>query len=140
MVSTRLLPYTLLLFWVWVPLTLTAASRQIQTANPQDNSSQPVPTQSSARISGHVYRTDTGEPLSDALVSLEPQEAVFHRAFPQARTEPDGSFVFPEATPGDYNIDASAFGFLGKTYGADGPQIRPKTISLKPSQSIEGID
>ncbi len=140
MVSTRLLPYTLLLFWVLYPLTLAAASRQIQTADQQDSSSQQVPTQSSARISGHVYRADTGEPLSDAVVFLEPQEAVLHRAFPQARTEPDGSFVFPEAAPGDYNIDASAFGFLGKTYGVDGPQSRPKTVSLKPSQSIKGID
>jgi len=80
MVSTRLLPYTLLLFWVLYPLTLAAASRQIQTADQQDSSSQQVPTQSSARISGHVYRADTGEPLSDAVVFLEPQEAVLHRA------------------------------------------------------------
>src|ERR1700730_5384787 len=112
MFSTRLLPHTfLLLFCVWSPLTLTATSRQTQAASPQDNSSQQVPNEFHTRISGHVYRADTGEPLSDAVVLLEPQEALFHRAFPQVRAEHDGSFVFSQVPPGDYNIDANAFGF-----------------------------
>jgi len=143
MSRARLLPYMLLLLLplcVLYPIMLTAASGQIQAADPQGNSSQQGPIQSPARISGHVYRADTGEPLSDAVVALEPQQPAFHGAFPQARTESDGSFVFAEAAPGVYNIDANAVGFLGKTYGVDGPQSRPKTVSLKPNQSIEGID
>jgi hypothetical protein len=119
------------------PLNLIAASGQIQVGDPQGNSSQQVPIQSPARISGHVYRADNGEPLSDARVSLAPLGGGF---FPQARTEPDGSFVISGAAPGVYDIEADAVGFLGKSYGMDGPQSRPRTVTLKPGQIIEGID
>jgi hypothetical protein len=122
------------------PFALVAASSQFHSAEPQDNSSQQVPNQSPARISGHVYRADTSEPLFDAVVVLEPQRSAVRGTFPQARTESDGSFVFSDVAPGTYNVHANAHGFLGKTYGLTEPLSRPKTVSLKPSQSIEGID
>ena len=118
------------------PISAIPASDQIQAPDLQGNSQQ-VPIQSPARISGHVYRADTGEPLSDAVVSLEPLENGF---FPQARTKSDGSFVISKAAPGVYNIEANAVGFLAKSYGMDGPQGRSRTVTLKPSQIIEGID
>jgi hypothetical protein len=141
MLGTRLIPYVLLtLPCIFSPLELIAASSQIQATDLQANSSQQVPNKSPARISGHVYRADTGEPISDAVVSLEPLQTASSGAFPQARTESDGSFVFPQVAPGTYNIEADAVGFLGKSYGVDGPQSRPQLVSLKASQNIEGIN
>src|SRR6266478_5909653 len=112
MVSTRLLPnMALVLLCNFCPLGLIAASSQIEAADSQGNLSQQLPIQSPARISGHVYRADTGEPLSDAVVSLDPQQTAFNGFFRQARTESDGSFVISEAAPGVYNIEANAGGF-----------------------------
>jgi hypothetical protein len=117
-----------------------AASPQPHPVGSLNDSTQQAPSQSPARISGHVYRADTGEPISDAVVSLEPQQTAFNGFFPHARTESDGSFMISEAPPGVYSIDANAVGFLPKSYGVDGPQSRPKPVSIKPSQIIDGID
>jgi hypothetical protein len=103
-------------------------------------SPQQKPAGTPGEISGHIYSADTGEPLSEATVVLFSQLPIAGR-LPEAHTGSDGSFDFPAIAPGDYSVEVSAFGFLGKAYvGQDGPQVRAKFISVTPGQRIQGTD
>ena len=102
-------------------------------------SSAQKPAERPGVVAGHVYEADTGRPVNDAAVVLDPEGPVAGR-FPEARTGADGSFNFPGVAPGNYTVEAYADEFLSKTYGLDGPQARSKVISISPGQRFEGID
>jgi hypothetical protein len=96
--------------------------------------------QGQAQISGHVFRADTGEPVAEASVTLEPIDAPLRQRWPSEATGVDGTFRITTA-PGRYLVDASALNFLGKTYSETGQQpSRPTTISLAAGQTVENID
>lgn len=83
------------------------AAGQIKDTHPQASS---MPSQ----ISGHVYRSDTGEPISKVQVSLDPQDEKTQRGAAGSRiirTGPDGAFVFSDVFPGSYSISAWRNGF-----------------------------
>ncbi len=66
-----------------------------------------------ARVSGRVLRSDTGEPLSKAIVSLFPQDQTSEPAGERAvRTGLDGAFVFSDLPLGSYAIEAERSGFV----------------------------
>ena len=70
-----------------------------------------------SQISGHVYRSDTGEPISKVQVSLDPQdEKTQHGAGGSRviRTGPDGAFIFSDLPPGSYSISAWRNGFADR--------------------------
>jgi hypothetical protein len=96
--------------------------------------------QAHAQISGHVYRADTGEPISEANVTLEPIDAPLRQRWPMAPTGLDGSFAIAIA-PGRYFAHAGALNFLGRTYSESRQQpSRATLISLTAGQKIENID
>ena len=91
------------------------------------------------RISGHIYRADTGQPLFDAVVSLIPQGTMGGR-FPEARTGADGNFDFSVVAPGDYTVEASAEDFVSGSYDKKfGSEMRPYVIAISSGQRVDGI-
>jgi Carboxypeptidase regulatory-like domain len=55
------------------------------------------------QISGHVYRADTGEPISKTQVSLLPTDEATAKVTERRtlRTGPDGAFTFPDLPGGN---------------------------------------
>jgi Carboxypeptidase regulatory-like domain len=104
------------------------------------------PKPSPGRVSGHVYRTDTGEPIAKAQVSLSPSDENTAKGAEQriVRTGADGAFTFADIPAGNYHIEAWHNGY-SEFSGAqvDGDRVEPgrsnMSISLKPDQTIENL-
>jgi hypothetical protein len=87
------------------------AAGQMKDTEQQPNSKQ-------SQISGHVYRSDTGEPISKAQVSLDPQDDKTQETAGGSRivrTGPDGPFVFSGVPPGSYTMNAWRNGFARRS-------------------------
>jgi uncharacterized protein (DUF2141 family) len=83
------------------------AAGQIKGTQPQASSMQ-------SQISGHVYRSDTGEPIAKVQVSLDPQDEKTQQVAGDpriVRTGPDGAFVFSDLPPGSYRVSVWRNGF-----------------------------
>lgn len=93
------------------------------------------------QISGHIYRTDTGAPLPNAIVTLIASPSGNTRL---QRSAADGSYRFPAVTPRVYWLAAYRTGFVGEVSGNSGPQTLgtcpPSCISLSGGQKFNGID
>src|SRR5271167_2932068 len=66
------------------------------------------------QISGHVYRSDTGEPVPKAQVELYPADPDTAKAAgPEriVRTDSDGTFVFLDLPAGTFGVSAWRNGF-----------------------------
>jgi hypothetical protein len=90
-------------------------------------------------ISGHVFRSDTGKPLADAIVTLESPGS------PQSdrlqRTAEDGSYEFAGLAPGNYWVIAYRSGFVGSVYGVGKSQNASEgLISVASGQKRADID
>jgi hypothetical protein len=91
-------------------LTLAAATAAQTNDNPQPSKSMSVLGQ----ISGHVYRSDTGEPVPKAQVSLYPADPDTAKAAGSeriVRTGTDGTFVFPDLPAGTFGVSVWRNGF-----------------------------
>ncbi len=102
------------------------------------------PKQSLGQISGHVYRSDTGEPIPKTQVQLLCTDNATAKAAGTriVRTGADGAFVFADLPAGNYQIDAWHNGYSAWNAAEreeDGSENRPHTLSLRPGQRIEGI-
>ena len=87
-----------------------------------------------ARVSGHVLRADTGEPVSKAIVTLHPQdEATGQWGERVISTGPDGAFVLAGVGPGVYAIEAERNGFVFK-FG------REASLKLRAGEDASNID
>jgi len=106
-----------------------------QSKGPQQPNANPT----TARLSGHVYRADTGEPLSKVTVSLSPQDEKTADAAGErtARTGPDGTFVFSQLPAGTYALEATRNGFVSK-YGWDG-SARNAPLVLGSGQEVKNL-
>jgi hypothetical protein len=112
------------------PATVTAAQTD-------DN---PQPSKSTlGQISGHVYRSDTGEPVPKAQVDLSPADPDTAKAAgPEriVRTGTDGAFVFPDLPAGTYGASVWRNGFSEFSPQED---ERAQFITLKPGEKLESL-
>jgi hypothetical protein len=122
------------------------------------------PSAAPATVEGVVVKAGTAEPLSDATVRLDLQEAPFlggtedpplrppesfHRG---VTTGPDGRFVFANVVPGEYRVVAShSGGYVPAEYGqrtptghgirfvlSAGQKLADVQLTLTPTGSISG--
>lgn len=106
---------------------------------PRDSKSRVAP----GSISGHIYRTDTNAPLSGVIVTLRQPGRVFSiETVPVpmpptkwALTGDDGGYSFPSLAPGNYEIGARRFGFIGdRSYNI----TRPVTVEGTAVDNVNG--
>jgi len=115
-------------------------------AQSQEGRSAVSPKASPGRVSGHVYRTDTGGPIAKAQISLSPaDENTGKNTEPRmVRTGADGAFTFPDIPAGNYHIEAWHNGYsevsgMRIDRDQDDPGPSNMSISLKPGQTIENL-
>jgi hypothetical protein len=99
-----------------------------------------------ARVSGHVRRMDTGEPVAKAVVSLHPRDEATMPAGPRVvSTGADGAFVLADVGPGLYMIEAARTGFVSGEFGAKMLTVRAGVdasdieLKLAPAGVISGV-
>jgi hypothetical protein len=98
------------------------------------------------RVSGHVRRADTGEPLAKAIVTLHQRDEATSQAGERVvSTGVDGAFVLADVGPGLYVIEAQRNGFASGDFGAEMLKVRggedASNIELKlaPAAVISGV-
>jgi hypothetical protein len=99
-----------------------------------------------ARVSGHVRRADTGEPLAKAIVTLHPRDEATMQAGPRVvSTGADGAFVLADVGPGLYVIEAERNGFVSRDFGTElltvraGEDASDIELKLAPAAVISGV-
>lgn len=91
------------------------------------------------QISGRVCRSDTGESVPKAEVSLYPADPDTAKAAGGeriVRSGPDGTFVFPDLPAGSFGISAWRNGFSEvSSHDTDQGQF----VTLRPGQRVDGL-
>jgi hypothetical protein len=110
----------------------------------EQQASQPPQTKAlaPAQISGHVFRADTGGPLSGVVVALSPSGGTGQRDVLQ-RTSVDGGYEFSGVLPGAYFLVAYRAGFVSQFYGQkeDAALTCPGScVSVISGQKLDAID
>jgi hypothetical protein len=105
------------------------------------------------QITGHVYRTDTGEPIAKAIITAVPRFAA-NQGGPGGRgggpngnmsearsaiTGADGSFIIDDVVPADYVVRASHTGYVAQAFGQDRTH-GPRTVTVAASQTLDRVD
>jgi Carboxypeptidase regulatory-like domain len=104
-----------------------------------------VPSKSSlGQVSGHVYRSDTGEPIQKAQVTLLPanedeHSANFNTEQRIVRTGVGGEFTISDLPAGDYHVFASHNGYSTFSGVQDRDNVADLEVSIKPGQAIESL-
>jgi Carboxypeptidase regulatory-like domain len=96
-------------------------------------------TQGDARVSGHVYRADSGAPIAGAVVILSPCYVAGVMWTLTATTAPDGSYTV-SGRPFCYFASATSVGFVPQAFRPlpDPPWGTP--LNLKPGDKVENAD
>jgi len=118
-------------------LTVATVTAAQTTDTPQPSKSTSVLGQ----ISGHVYRSDTGEPVPKAQVSLYPSDTDTAKAAGSqriVRSGTDGTFVFPDLPAGAYGVSVWRNGF-SEYSPQEQEDDHGQFITLKPGQKLEGV-
>jgi len=112
------------LFFLWFAIGTTGQTKDF-------------PSQSTlGQISGHVYRSDTGEPIAKAQVELTATDEDTAKAAGGkriVRTGADGAFLLPDLPAGSYQFEVWRNGFT------ESPGKKPKSVSLKAGQKLENL-
>lgn len=105
----------------WVLTFILPAAAAVASQGAQQTEQQPKQTAgavTTGRISGHVLRADTAQPLGKAVVTIwsaeQPRETL------ATRTDSSGNFDFRELAPGTYRLRAQRRGFVTQVYGQRG--------------------
>ena len=125
--------YLILMFCVFPSAIAGAGAAQ---ANP--NVARAGSQEIGARVSGHVFRADTGAPLAGAVVTLNPSYVIGIMWFEKTTTGADGSYTVA-AAPFSYTATASSPGFVPQNYGR-GISPWAKELNLSSGQKVENID
>lgn len=136
--------------WVVIPfLTLTILpvncaiafggnSEVAQTkSNPQRAST------GSAQISGHIYRADTGAPLTKVEVGLIPVAGTSLNVFGEKRftlTDANGLYTFTQVAAGTYTVGTSPQGFVSRYFDDEPSPADARILSISSGESLERID
>jgi len=98
------------------------------------------------QISGHVYRSDTGEPIPKAQVELSAADQDTAKAAGAeriVRTGADGAFLFPDLPAGSYQLEVWRNGFAEFSWEQaeqESEKLRSeRTVSLKAGQKLENL-
>ncbi len=109
----------------------------------QNNSS--ATPQQPGQITGHVYRADTNEPVSKAMINLTPigsgGRGVPVTASPQStRTDATGAYTFTTVTPGNYFVVAQHSGFINGFFMRTVNGASPETVAVQAGEAVSKID
>jgi hypothetical protein len=97
----------------------------------------PAAPPGSARLRGHVFAADTGEPLRKAQVRIFAGEIRENR---MATTDENGSYEFKEVRAGRYTISASKGNYVSVSYGQQRPTDAAKPLEILDNQTVERVD
>jgi protocatechuate 3,4-dioxygenase beta subunit len=119
------------------------ATMGAQRSAGQNNSSATPPQP--GQITGHVYRADTNEPVSKAMVNLSPigggGRGATVTASPQStRTDATGAYTFTTVTPGNYVLGAQHSGFINGFFMRTVNGSGPETITVAAGETVSKID
>jgi protocatechuate 3,4-dioxygenase beta subunit len=112
-----------------------------QRSAAQNNSSATPPQP--GQITGHVYRADNNEPVSRAVVSLNPQgsRAVPVTGSPQStRTDTNGAYTFASVTPGNYTLAAQHSGYINEAFVRAINGTSPEPFTVTAGETLSKID
>ncbi len=101
-----------------------------QPAPPRDAS---VKT-GTARIRGHVFAADSGQPLRKVVVRAFSPELRENRS---TTTDAQGAYELKDLPAGRYSLNASKGGFVGLSYGQQRPFEAGKPLEVLDAQTIE---
>ena len=107
---------------------------------------QPYRSQPPGQISGHVFRSDTGEPIARAELELSAADEATAQAAEGkriVRSGEGGAFIFPDVPAGKYQLEVWRNGFTESSL----PRVEPvvedpsgaRSISLKPGEKLENL-
>jgi hypothetical protein len=126
-------------FALCVVLALLLILATVTAAQTNDN---PQPSKSVlGQISGRVYRSDTGEPVPKAQVSLYPADPDTAKAGgPEriVRSAVDGTFVFPDLPAGTYGVSVRRNGFSEYSQQEE-DDFHPQSVTLKPGEKLDSL-
>jgi hypothetical protein len=97
----------------------------------------------SGRISGHVYRADTGEPLAKSELALIPVSGSNFNVVGQKRftmTDAEGAYAFKQVGPGNYLIAAQHAGFIQRIFDDVFSPEDADQINIRSGQTVANID
>ena len=100
---------------------------------PRDNQ----PKTGTARIRGHVFAGDTGQPLRKAQVRIFAPELRENRL---ATTDAQGAYEFKDLPAGRYTLNASKGSYVNLQYGQTRPNEGGKPLQILDAQTIEKVD
>jgi Carboxypeptidase regulatory-like domain len=106
-----------------------------QPGQPANPNAPPAPGTSTVR--GHVFASDSGQPLRKAQVRLMSGELRENRL---ATTDVEGRYEFKEVRAGRYTISANKGSYVGLAYGQQRPSDAPKPIAILDNQTVERMD
>lgn len=115
----------------WLFLAATTLSAQVPQAPP------PATPAGTARLRGHVFAADTGQPLRRAQVRIVAIEIRENR---MATTDENGAYEFKEVRAGRYTISASKGNYVNVSYGQQRPNDAPKPLEILDNQTVERVD
>jgi len=112
--------------------TLAAAAREAESAPPAPGFT--------ARISGRVTRTDTGQPIANATVQLTSAPGATRSTINMARTNADGGFEFARLAGSQYFLSATADGYVSADASLQRPAGRGTPIVIKDGERNDRAD
>jgi hypothetical protein len=106
----------------------------VQSAPARDNTQ---PKTGTARIRGHVFAADSGQPLRKVVVRASSPELRESRV---TSTDAEGAYEFKELPAGRYSLNASKGSYVGLSYGQLRPFEAGKPLEVLDGQTIEKVD